>query len=280
MITIILSLFAAFSWGVADFAGGFASRKTGAYRTVFYAAIIGILALFLAVVIVGETLPTDNTWFFAIIAGAFGTTGVLLLYYSMSVGLMSITPPVSALLAAALPIIVTMFREGMPKFTTILGFVFGLFAVWMISQGEGGMKNIITHLFDLKLPVLAGIGFGGYYIFIHEASMTSTYWPIIIARTSGLLLVTLIMIIRHDSWRVQDGSSWGWMAISGVLDVSGLAFFVVASQSGRLDVVAVLGSLFPGITVLAAWLFLKEKVSRNQWVGIFSALIAIILMTV
>src|SRR6266511_291745 len=155
-----------------------ASRKTGAYRAVFYGAIVGILALLIVVVVTGESIPTGRVWIMALIAGVFGTTGVLLLYHAMTVGLISIAPPVSALLSAALPVVVTMFREGPPNQATILGFGFALFAVWMISQSGSSMTNVFTHIADLKLPLLAGLGFGSYFIFIHEASQTSTFWPI------------------------------------------------------------------------------------------------------
>jgi len=47
-----------------------------------------------------------------------------------------------------------------------------------------------------------------------------------------------------------------------------------------LDVTSVLSSLFPGATVMLAWIFLKERLTRNQWIGIVSALAAIVLMTI
>jgi hypothetical protein len=96
--------------------------------------------------------------------------GLMLLYHAMTVGLMSIAAPVSALLAAALPVAVGMFTEGFPGFLTLIGFGFALLAVWMISQGEGGVTDILSHLSDLKLPLLAGIGFGFYFVLMHEAT--------------------------------------------------------------------------------------------------------------
>ena len=215
------------------------------------------------------------------LAGALGTVGLILLYHSMTLGLMSIATPVSALLAASLPVLVGIFKEGIPQLLTVIGFGFALFAVWMISQGEGGVTNILAHLSDLKLPLLAGIGFGSYFVLMHEATSTgATIWPMVASRSGGTILITAYMLITRASWKVEDTSAWPMITINGILDISGNVFFILAGQSGRMDVAAVLSSLFPGATVMLAWIFLKERLTRNQWIGIASALAAIVLMTI
>ncbi len=281
MLSILFGLGAALGWGAGDFTGGLASRKTGAYRAVFYSELIGIVLLLIVVQVSGEPLPNQKVWLLAMLAGALGTVGLILLYHSMTLGLMSIATPVSALLAASLPVLVGIFKEGIPQLLTVIGFGFALFAVWMISQGENGVTNILAHLSDLKLPLLAGIGFGLYFVFMHEATSTgATIWPMVASRSGGMILITAYMLITRSPWKVEDSSAWPMITINGILDISGNLFFILAGQAGRLDVAAVLSSLFPGATVMLAWIFLKERLTRNQWIGIGSALIAIVLMTI
>ena len=283
MLSILFGLGAALGWGAGDSTGGLASRKTGAYRTVFYSEVIGIALLLVIVQFSGEPLPNQKVWLVAMLAGALGTVGLMLLYHSMTLGLMSIATPVSALLAASLPVLVGIFKEGLPQILTIFGFGFALFAVWMISQGVDGVTNTlrVAHLSDLKLPLLAGIGFGLYFVLIHEAtSAGAVIWPMAASRFGGMILIVTYILITRASWKVEDLSAWPMITLNGVLDISGNLFFILASQTGRLDVAAVLSSLFPGTTVMLAWIFLKERLSRNQWIGIGSALTAIILMTI
>ncbi|MGA7194908.1 MAG: DMT family transporter [Anaerolineales bacterium] len=279
MLSILLGLTSAISWGAGDFTGGLASRKTGAYRAVFYGEFFGLVLLFAVVFISPQPMPDLNSILLSIAAGALGTTGLLLLYSAMAQGKMSIAAPVSALLAAALPVIVGMVTAGFPGYLTLLGFGFALAAVWLVSQSEDGMKNIFTHLSDLRLPLLAGVGFGLYFILMNAATKQTTVWPMVYSRSAGLLAMALFIIIRRDSFATVR-AAWPVMILNGILDVGGNFFYILAGQAGRLDVSAVLSSLFPGSTVILAWIILKERLTRTQWLGILCALIAIILFTI
>jgi len=281
LLSILFGLGAALSWGAGDFTGGLASRKTGAYRAVFYSEIIGVFLLFIILGVSGEAFPNLRIWSLAMIAGAIGTVGLMLLYQAMTLGLMSISAPVSALLAALIPVLVGSFRDGLPDALTFTGFGFALAAVWLVSQSEGGVKDIFSHIFDLKLPLLAGIGFGLYFILMHEATSTgATVWPMIASRTGGTILIAAFMVISRTAWKVEDASAWKFLILNGIFDIGGNVFFILSGQAGRLDVASVLSSLFSGVTVMLAWIFLKERLSRNQWIGVFSAFVAIVLMTI
>lgn len=280
MLSIIFGLASALSWGAGDFTGGLAARRVGATRAVFYAGLIGLAAILVTAILMKEPIPDTRTWIFGALAGIFGSLGLILLYHAMAVGLMSIAAPVSALLAAALPVFVGILREGFPGWFTFFGFGFALLAVWMISQGKDGVTDILAHLVDLKLPLLAGIGFGFYFVFMHEAtSGGATFWPMVASRAGGNLLILAYLIFSRTSWRIASAAI-PIIILNGILDLGGNFFFVLAGQAGRLDVAAVLSSLFPGATVLLAWVFLKERLARGQWIGIAAALIAIVLMTI
>ena len=279
MLSIIYGILSAATWGAGDFAGGLSSRKIGAYRAVFYADFIGLLILAVAYFVYREPFPSTTGWINSLLAGALGSFGLLILYHSLSIGQMSIAAPVSALFAALLPVIVGAITEGLPSAIQLIGFVLALAAIWLISQGDG--KFHISRLSDLRFPILAGVGFGSYFIFIHNAAgdPNSFLWPMIISRAAGTVLVFFMVFARRETFVVPHDAR-GLVLLNATLDLMGNFFYILASKTGRLDIAAVLSSLYPGSTVILAWLLLKEHLSRMQLVGIVFALAAIFLFTI
>ncbi len=159
-----------------------------------------------------------------------------------------------------------------------VGFVLALASIWMISQ-NGEHPEWRLNLKMLSLPLMAGIFFGFYFVAIHEATRQAFYWPLVSARLAGTLVMLVYAASIHGPL-LPERSIWPLVILGGMLDVSGNAFYVLSAQTGRLDVAAVLGSLYPGSTVILAAILLKERISRWQGLGILMVLVAILLLTI
>jgi len=280
LLPIFFGFLSALSWGAGDFSGGLASRKLGAYRAVLYADFFGLFLIGIVMSVHHESIPSAYVLINSVIGGALGSVGLLILYYSLIKGQMSSAAPVSALFAAVLPVIVGAITEGFPKPLQLVGFGVALTAVWLISRGNQTEPFRLEHLRDLRLPILAGVGFGSYFIFIHNATQQTdaVLWTMFTSRVAGTLLLLFVVLIRREPLIVPR-AAWNVVFFNATLDVAGNFFYILASQIGRLDIAAVLSSLYPGSTVLLAWILLKERISFQQWLGIAAALVAIILFT-
>ncbi len=279
MISVGLGLLSALFWGSGDFWGGVVSRKIGAMRAVFYAEFVGLTLLFTALLVSGEVFPAGNRFWVAFAAGAVGTFGLIILYHAMATGLMSIATPVSALLAAALPVGIGLFMDGLPGMAAMFGFLLAFAAVWFISQ-DSADKAQLQKLGDLTMPLFAGLCFGLYFVLIHQSSEQNVIWPMIAGRIGGTAVVVVFLVATRTPIRVGQPLPWLLIAANASLDLLGNGFYILAGQQGRMDIAAVLGSMYPGATVLLAWYVLKEKLNGLQWVGIICALAAIVLLTV
>ena len=282
MLSILYGILSAGSWGAADFIGGLASKRTSPYRVLFLAEIAGLIPFTALALLTHEQVPPTTDMLLGAGSSFLGLAGLLLLYRALADGQMTIAAPVSALFAALVPVIFGFFALGVPPPATLLGFGFAFLAVWFISQTDMANWRSPLHglhsLADLRLPLLSGIFFGLYFIILHQATLHAFFWPLVAARLAGVLALWLYALAAHQPI-MPPREVWGLALINGIIDIGGNAFFVLSAQTGRIDVAAVLGALYPASTVLLAWMFLQERLTWLQAFGVLLAFVAIILFT-
>jgi drug/metabolite transporter (DMT)-like permease len=276
LLSIVNGILSAATWGAADFIGGLASKRTSPYRVLFLAEIAGMIPFTILALLLREPMPPAGDMLLGAGSSLIGLTGLLFLYRALASSQMTIAAPVSALFAALIPVIFGFFALGVPSTSTLIGFVLAFAAVWFISQTD--MANWRFSLTDLRLPLLSGLFFGLYFLTLHRATLNAFFWPLAAARFAGFAALGLYALVTRQPG-LPPRDLWGFSIINGVLDIGGNAFYVLAAQTGRLDVAAVLSALYPASTVLLAWIVLKERITWLQMFGVFLAFIAIVLFT-
>ena len=137
-------------------------------------------------------------WVWCVLAGALGATGVLILYRAMAESQMSLAAPISGLMAAALPVIVGSLLQGLPGPATFLGFALALLAVWLVSQAEGLRLRPSPASPCCALPLISADCFGMYFILIHQGGQHALLWPMIVARCSGTISLTIFAVHQRE----------------------------------------------------------------------------------
>ena len=272
--TVIFGLAASLFWGSGDFSGGLASRRANASGVVTAAYAVGFVLLVALALIWKEPFPSPIDIAWGGLAGLAGAIGLVSFYSALSIGRMGIAAPVSAVLTAAIPVLFSAFTQGMPSLLQLGGFVLALLAIGLISRPERARGRPE----GIGLALLAGCGFGCFFILISRVSHTAVFWPLAVARLSSVLLLLVMMLVRQRQG-LPKMTVAPLVLLAGVLDAIGNAFFVLATHSGRLDVAAILSSLYPAATVLLAALVLRERVTRIQAIGILLALVAVPLIS-
>jgi drug/metabolite transporter (DMT)-like permease len=191
---------------------------------------------------------------------------------------MGLTAPVAALLGAAIPTLADIAMEGAPTRWTIAGFVLAILAIWLITRPEpSGENDESGHPRGVAMAALAGVGFAGFYLCIHQAH-GSPVWVAAMSRV-GSLAATSIAVIAIRAPLALDRPAAVLAMIAGCLDIIASALFIFASEHGRLDEAVVITSLYPAITVLLARLVLKEHFGRWRFMGLLAALAAVPLIS-
>jgi drug/metabolite transporter (DMT)-like permease len=128
--------------------------------------------------------------------------------------------------------------------------------------------------------LLAAVGFGLYYVVLRRASDAAgadPFWPVLVQRTVSTVVLGLVAAVTRPRL-VMPPSAATMLALAGVLDVSANALYAAASTSGIGSLAAVLSSLFPITTVALAGVFLRERLSGGQAVGVAGALAGVVLI--
>jgi drug/metabolite transporter (DMT)-like permease len=268
---------AVFFWGASDFAGGYASRRANAFVLTAFSHLCALV--WMTVIAFGSqaALPDRASMLWAILAGAIGGFSLAIFYGALAAGQMGLSAPIAALLGAAIPTMVDIALQGAPSRWSLIGFALAIIAIWLISRPDAAAKNDATP--DKGPPkgvtaaALAGVGFAGFYLCIHQAT-GSPIWGAAITRI-GSLTATAVAVVAIRAPMKLDRRALSLGLFAGMFDVTGTAFFIFSSEHGRLDEAVVITSLYPAVTVLLARLVLKEHFSRWKVVGLLAALAAV-----
>jgi len=271
---VLYGLASAASWGAGDFSGGVASKRSPLLGVLAAGQAVGASIVVLLALAAREPAPPPASVAWSVAAGAAGAVGLAALYRGLAIGRMGIVAPVSAVLCAALPVAAGALEEGIPPSPKLAGFALALAGIWLVAGADRSARGGAA---GLGLALVAGLGFGGFLVLMDRGAAGGTFWPLAAARATslGLALGAALALGRPFA---PSRAALPVALLSGAFDAGGNAFFVLASQAGRLDVAAVLSSMYPASTVARAALLLREPVSRRQGAGIVAVLAAIALI--
>jgi len=292
---MLLALTAAAGWGAADFVGGVAGRRASAVSVAFASQLIGLVALVVLAPLVPAPLHlTDLAWGMG--AGVGAAVGVALLYHGLSVGLMSVVAPVSAVGAACIPVLAGLAGGDRPPGAALAGVVVALASVALLCAFPGedqpapldesgasalaGPNDRPGRATRARAGLLTGLasgaGFGAYFVFLGHAGHHAGVWPLLGSRTTAVALLAGALAVTR---RPLLPSVVGWEVLAvGGLDVVANVSYLLATRRGLLSIVALLASLYPAATVAMARVLLGERLSRTQAVGLVGAGAAIVLI--
>jgi drug/metabolite transporter (DMT)-like permease len=273
-MTAAAALLASVAWGVADFLGGLKSRVVPTIVVLLLAQISGVLAIGLVVAVAGNPPPgTSILW--AALAGFFGTVGLAAFYRGMAVGSISIVAPIAAV-GAVVPVVFGIATGDDVSRFQLLGFALALAGVAAASfERQVGEVRLAA---GVPWAIAAVIGFGGYYVPMHEASEEDFLWAALVFRCTVAVVAFVAWLALRPPLTAARGHL-GAIALIGILDTAGNTLFAAAASLGEVSVVSVLATLYPVTTVALAAIVLSERVERHQLVGVASALTGVVLIS-
>jgi drug/metabolite transporter (DMT)-like permease len=257
----------------------------GALRVILVSHAASFTALVALALLLRDTFPHGAPLIWGIGAGVAGGISLACFYVALSRGAMGASAALSGLLAAAIPAGVSIVSEGSPGILRIGGFLVAGAAIWLIAAGPNAeAKSADTG--TVWLAVLAGVGFGIYFVSLKMAGAAGVIWPMATARIGSLSVCSLMLLTLSFGFGSSEiakgrltGAAVRWALMTALLDTSGNLLFIAATRAGRLDVAAVLASLYPATTILLAAWMLHERPTRRQGLGMAVAAAAVVMIT-
>lgn len=268
----VLALLSSLLWGGADFLGGTVSRRRPAALVVGSSQLVGLIAIGVVAVAAGA-LGDDRGYLpWAVVSGLAGLVGLVCFYAALASGTMGVVSPIAAL-GVVVPVLVGLARGERPATLQMVGIAMAVLGVVLASgpelSGRAGARPLV-------LALVAALGFGLALLFIAEGARSSTLMTLVTMRLTSVTVMAVVLAVavrRVDRSGMRlDRRDVALVALVGLGDVAANLAFGLASTRGLVSVVAVLGSLYPVVTVLLARVLHGERLAPAQTLGVAGAL--------
>ena len=244
-----MGLTAATLWGGSDFAGGLGARRAPALMVVGSGHLVTFLLLI--AVCAGVSLPAQRFVLLGLAAGVEGALALAVFYRALAMGAMGATAAVTGVLTAAVPV----------------GFAL-----------VAGRRTTQARRRTLALGAAAGVGFGVQLVLLKLAAGGGVVWAMTTARAGGLAGVAMVLLLRRGV-RLPRSGYWRMGVAAGLMDALGNGAYMVAAGAGRMEVGAMIASMYPVVTMGLAAVVLREPTSRRQKAGMALAAAAVVLLS-
>jgi drug/metabolite transporter (DMT)-like permease len=277
VFALVFSLVAALGYGISDFVGGLAARRTAVLGVVMFSYPVGLLGMLAIAPLLGGR-PTVSSLVIGAVAGLVSACAILWFYAALAAGPMSVVSPLTSLLVAGLPLGVGILWGERPGPIALAGAAVAVAAVVLVSRQEHTAVDEESPVrFTPRVAWLtagAGVAFAVYFVLLDRVGSNTGLWPLVMSRVSASALVLVVGLLSGQR-RMPVGAPRRMAAAAGLLDVLANVAFLYALRAGLLSIVSVVTSLYPAATVLLARLVLGERTGWVQRVGLVTAAIAV-----
>ncbi|GAA2592658.1 EamA family transporter [Actinomadura fulvescens] len=294
----LLALAAAAGFGITHFTAGLLARRAPGVTVALHTQLGGTAIAVAAALLwtSGSPRAADLAW--GALSGAGSGIGVAFLYRAMGRGSLSVVVPLSDIGTVAIPVLVGLAVLGdRPSPLGAAGIALTIPAIWLAAAGPAPPpagprttppRHAGAHHRTGRLrpapgvtdALLAGTGFAVQYLALKPVPLDAGLWPIAASRAASVA-VTLPWALAAAGVPLRLPARQALPALAvGTVGSTAVLLYWIAAHRELLAVATVLAALYPVIPVVLALVFLRERLTRRQILGLCGAGAAIALLTV
>jgi drug/metabolite transporter (DMT)-like permease len=278
-MAFLLAAWAALFYGFADFCGGYAARRSPLLSVLVLSQAVGTLVALASAAAMPWGAPSTRDLLWGSLAGATGALGLFVLYGGLARSIVAIVSPASAVVAALLPVVSGLLLGERPPAPAVAGAVLCFPAILLLTwEGDRSARRGKAARTALGYGVLAGLGFGCFFIALSRTHAQAGAWPLVAARAASLTVCGAALLASRQPFRLARPDLFPALA-AGAGDMVANVFFLLAAHGGMLSLVAVIASLYPAPTVILAWIFQHQRIPPIRLAGLALALTGVALIS-
>lgn len=275
-VAIFFAFLSSVFWGFGGFFAGQASRRGSLLPTLGLDIFIGLFVVVPLAFSIADTF-TWRDFLIGGLAGLFGMSGAAFLYAGMKKAAYVTVIPVSGVAGALFPVLWGLIDGDSLSALQILGILVGLISIALASGVS--LQTFKGPIAGLRDGILAGLGFGGFYIVIENTSNDTEPWGAVASRFFPLLIIVFILFLINDKPKPSK-EALPFIVGSGLSNACASTCFLLAVNRGLLSITSLLSALYPAITVVLAHFLINEKMTRTQVFGVVAAIFSMASITI
>lgn len=270
-----------FGWGIYDFLGGVFAKQMGPFKSFFWSQLAGLIAaLLLAFVFtININVPILVIILFPIAAIVY-SAGYLFFFKGFEIGNVSIVAATMNLWAVFTMLFAFIFMGQRLSTIQTLGVLMIISGVTLASLHWSDIKKQGFQLSaGVKEAVLGAFFFGTFWN-ISEIISEEVGWLLTTLFVKfGLVLFLLIFsfLVRREIGLTKSSTKTKYTVIvMGIIEACAIAVVNYGLTIGDAILITPIASALSIVTITLAVIFLKDKITKLQGLGIITAIVGII----
>ncbi len=270
-----------FGWGIYDFLGGVFAKQIGPYKSFFWSQLAGLASILLLGFLAAPSMdvPSGMMLLFPI-ASLLYSAGYLFFFKGFEIGNLSIVAATMNLWAVFTMLFAFTFMGQRLSTIQTVGVLMILTGVTLASLNWSEIRQRKFQFSAGVREAIAGAFFFGIYWNVSEIIVEEVGWLVSTALIKlGIIVFTLLFSTLSKREMGLTGVTTKTITaifIMGMVEAGAVAIVNYGLTIGDAILITPIASALSIVTILLAIVFLKDKITKPQGLGIATAVIGIV----
>jgi drug/metabolite transporter (DMT)-like permease len=281
ILSILLGIGGMLGWGIYDFLGGVFSKQIGSFKALFWSQLAGLMSILLLTAILSKGLNIPmQTVGLSLLAAIVYSAGYLFFFKGFEKGNVSIIAATMNLWAVFTMFFAFAFMGQRLTIIQTLGVFMIISGAMLASIDWTSLKNQTLQLSLGVREAIFGAFFFGVFWNISEIISEEIGWLLatFLVKVGIVIFLLILSLITRQGIGLKSSPFMTNIAIllMGVIEVAAVTLVNYGLTIGDAILITPIASALSIVTITLAVIFLKDKISKLQGIGILMAIFGII----